>query len=303
MRTLVTGAAGSIGSALARRLAERGDDVVLVDRAEGPLYEIARELGLPEHLADVTSLRAMHRVMAEVRPDLVLHAAAYKHVPMMERHPADAVLVNVGGTLAVVDAALSTRVPRLVLVSTDKAVCPSSVMGATKRLAERICAQAGYAAVRFGNVLDTAGSVLPLWRSQVAAGQPVTVTDPAMTRYFITIGTAVDFVLEAADIASPGDVCILDMGEPVSILDLARATAPPGWPIRVTGPRPGEKVHERLWEDDEALRPTSSPRISAVAVRSGPHDWDELVDIARTGDQEAARSALWAALGAREAAA
>ncbi len=302
MKVLVTGAGGSIGSVLARQVAARGDEVIVVDRAEGPLYEIARELRVPEYLADVSSVVSMRRIMAETRPDLVLHAAAYKHVPMMERHPADAVISNVGGTLATMRAALEYGVSRFVLISTDKAVHPVSVMGATKRLAEQVVATAGppYVSVRFGNVLGTSGSVIPLWKSQIAAGEPMTITDPAMTRYFISVEEAVSRVLAVAEMARPHDLYVLDMGKPVWITDLARQvareTGNPGWPVEFVGLRPGEKLHESLSYEHEALQPTSHPKISRIAQGPTDLDVDGLLTVALTGDHEWTREALWALL-------
>ena len=229
---LVTGAGGSIGSELSRQLYELDPArLVLLDRAEGPLYDIERELALlggrdsgtasragharaelVARLSDVASAGGMERVLREDRPVMVLHAAAYKHVPMMEHHPADAVHTNVGGSLAALRASLDADVERFVLVSTDKAVAPSSVMGATKRLAELAVAAVAhasgrrYVAVRFGNVLGSSGSVVPLFQRQLREGVPLTVTDPAMTRFFMTIPEASRLILEASLLGEPGDL-------------------------------------------------------------------------------------------------
>ncbi len=333
---LVTGAGGSIGSELARQVFDIDPDVlVLLDRAEGPLYDIERELALlgerdsgsdsrdgrsrarlETRLANVASLGVMERVIADDRPVLVLHAAAYKHVPMMEHHPADAVYTNIGGTVAALRASLVNDVQRFVLVSTDKAVEPSSVMGATKRLAEVAVAAAAqqsgrpYVAVRFGNVLGSSGSVVPLFQRQLREGVPLTITDAEMTRYFMTIPEASRLILQASLFGTPGDLFVLDMGEPVRIVDLARDLArlagrnPDSVPFRYIGLRPGEKVHESLFYDAEAIEPTAHPKVLRVRAPArtdpGPDvvfaTLDELVAVGATGDHAASRAALAAAL-------
>ena len=334
---LVTGAGGSIGSELARQVFAVDPAVLLLlDRAEGPLYDIERELALlgerdsgthprngrdrarlETRLANVASLEAMRRIVAEDRPVMVLHAAAYKHVPMMEHHPADAVYTNVGGTVAALRASLDAGVERFVQVSTDKAVEPSSVMGATKRLAEiavaTVARQSGrrYVSVRFGNVLGSSGSVVPLFQRQLREGVPLTVTDPEMTRYFMTIPEASRLILQASLFGDPGDLFVLDMGEPVRIVDLARDLArlagrdPESVPIRYIGLRPGEKLHESLFYEAESFESTAHPKVLRVRART-PVDLapetvlaalDELVAIGASGDHDASRAALRAALG------
>ena len=297
---LVTGAGGSIGSELARQVFEIDPAaLVLLDRAEGPLYDIERELALmgerdsgsaardgrprarlETRLANVASPDTIRRVMAEDRPVMVLHAAAYKHVPMMEHHPADAVYTNIGGTVAALRASLEGDVERFVLVSTDKAVEPTSVMGATKRLAEIAVAAAArqsgrpYVAVRFGNVLGSSGSVVPLFQRQLREGVPLTITDPEMTRYFMTIPEASRLILQASLFGDPGDLFVLDMGDPVRIVDLARDLArlagrdPDSVPIRYIGLRPGEKVHESLFYEAESFEPTAHPKVLRVRAAS-----------------------------------
>jgi FlaA1/EpsC-like NDP-sugar epimerase len=293
---MVTGAGGSIGSELARQLfALHPRMLVLIDRAESPLYMIYRELelrrlggrgggGLAMRLANVASRPVISRLIEETRPGIIFHAAACKHVPMMEEHPSEAVQVNVGGTLAVLEAAVVADVPRFVLVSTDKAVEPSSVMGATKRIAEWLVADAArrtgraYVSVRFGNVLGSAGSVLPLFQRQLEDGEPLTVTDPEMTRYFMTIQEAGWLILDAAAIGRPGDVLVLDMGEPVRIMDLARDLIRLSGrdvdrvPIQIIGLRPGEKLHEKLFYDFESVQPTEVSKILWVHERAAPFD-------------------------------
>jgi FlaA1/EpsC-like NDP-sugar epimerase len=247
---------------------------------------------------------------------MVLHAAAYKHVPMMEHHPADAITTNLGGTLATLRASLVAGVEQFVLVSTDKAVDPSSVMGATKRLAEiavaTIARQSGrrYVSVRFGNVLGSSGSVVPLFQRQLREGVPLTITDPEMTRYFMTIPDASRLIREASLLGEAGDLFVLDMGEPVRIVDLARDLArlagrdPDSIPIQYIGLRPGEKLHETLFYDAEAIEPTGHPKVLR-ARDLAPHPADDqiidaldaLVVVAATGNHAAARAALAETIG------
>lgn len=301
-RVLVTGAGGSIGSELCRLVAAFiPERLILMERAENALFEIDRriasahpDLSRRSVLHDVTDEAGTRSFAMRERPHVVIHAAAHKHVPLMEDHPADAVRNNALGTWSIGRAALEAGAERFVLISSDKAVQPRSVMGATKRLAETLTraldaeARAAGAAtrcamVRFGNVLGSAGSVIPIWSAQLGEGGPITVTDERMTRYFMTIPEAAALVLQAAAFAPPARgsaVYVLDMGEPVSVLELARrfvrahglepvlvraaegaAPAPPprqsGIEIVVTGVRPGEKLHERLACEAEALLPTS----------------------------------------------
>ena len=328
---LVTGAGGSIGSELSRQLYELDPArLVLLDRAEGPLYDIERELALlggrdsgtasrdnraraalVARLADVASLDGMRRLLVEDRPVMVLHAAAYKHVPMMEHHPADAVYTNIGGTLAALRASLAADVERFVLVSTDKAVAPSSVMGATKRLAELAVAAVAhdsgrrYVSVRFGNVLGSSGSVVPLFQRQLREGVPLTITHPDMTRFFMTIPEASRLILEASLLGEPGDLFVLDMGKPVRIVDLARDLArlagrdPDSVPIQYIGLRPGEKLHETLFYDAESIEPTGHPKVlrarsmdPILADADVLGALDALVAVGAAGDHVAAREAL-----------
>jgi FlaA1/EpsC-like NDP-sugar epimerase len=293
---MVTGAGGSIGSELARQVfAFRPRQLVLVDRAESPLYMIQRELELRRlsgrgggelsvHLANVASRSVMSRLISQTRPSVIFHAAAYKHVPMMEEHPSEGVQVNVGGTMAMIAAAVEAGVPRLVLVSTDKAVEPTSVMGATKRMAEWLVADAAirtgrsYVSVRFGNVLGSAGSVLPIFQGQLDNGEPITVTHPEMTRYFMTMQEAGWLILDAAAVGQPGDLFVLDMGEPVRIVDMARdlirltGRSEGDVPIRFTGLRPGEKLHERLFYETEVVEATDVEKLLRVVNSVPPPD-------------------------------
>lgn len=298
---VVTGGAGSIGSELARQVLAIGPRrLVLVDRAESPLYLVERELEMRRqrgrgsgeirvHLANVASRPAMDRLIAAETPDVVFHAAAYKHVPLMEEHPSDAVHVNVNGTRVLIDAAEAAGVARFVLVSTDKAVQPSSVMGATKRVAEMLVADAArrtgrpYVSVRFGNVLGSTGSVVPTFQQQLEDGEPLTITHPEMTRYFMTIPEAAWLILDAAALGTKGDLFVLDMGEPVRIMDLARdlirlaGRDPDSQPIHVVGLRPGEKLHERLFYEVEAVEPTVSAKVLRALAPPPPEDVREAV--------------------------
>jgi FlaA1/EpsC-like NDP-sugar epimerase len=327
---MVTGAGGSIGSELARQLyGFNPRRLVLVDRAESPLYLIQRELELRAlsgrgsgelsiHLANVASRQVIGRIIAESQPAIIFHAAACKHVPMMEEHPSEGVQVNVGGTMSVLGAATEAGVPRFVLVSTDKAVEPSSVMGATKRLAEWLVADAArqtgrpYVSVRFGNVLGSAGSVLPIFQSQLENGEPLTVTHPDMTRYFMTIQEAGWLILDAGAIGRPGDLFVLDMGEPVKIVDMARdlirlsGRAPDSVPIRFTGFRPGEKLTETLFYKTETVEETDVTKILRVLDTPPPFDIcsraKQLLSIALGETDEELRAALFAAVHDRSVA-
>jgi FlaA1/EpsC-like NDP-sugar epimerase len=293
---LVTGAGGSIGSELCRQIARVSPRLlVMLDHAEDNLFEIDREMLEVRHfthaesvLADCKEPHRMLEVMQRFKPDVVFHAAAYKHVPLMEANPLEAVRNNAIATRVTAETAAASKVERFVLISTDKAVNPKTVMGASKAMAEWIVESAGhshpgtrFASVRFGNVLASSGSVVPIFRSQIERGGPLTVTHPEMTRYFMTIPEAVQLVIRAGDIgAGKGEVFVLDMGEPVKIVDLAHnmirlAGYEPERDIAVefTKPRPGEKLHEELFGAAEKLQPTAAKRINR-AVREAPIDSD-----------------------------
>lgn len=273
-RVLVTGGAGSIGSELCRQIAAlRPEMLIVYDQSEYGTFCIERELAVKQLgatkvryvVADVLDKRALDQVMRECRPDLVFHAAAYKHVPLMEDNPQAAVFNNVLGTKAVADAAHEHGVDRFVLISTDKAVRPTSVMGASKLIAEKYVqalscfSETRFITVRFGNVLNSMGSVVPTFRKQIEDGGPVTVTHPEMVRFFMTIPEAVQLVLQAGAIGPSGGILILDMGEPVKIVDLARdmimlsgLKCPDDIEIVFTGMRPGEKLYEELFYSSES---------------------------------------------------
>ena len=279
---LVTGAGGSIGSELCRQIAQLDPAaLVILGRGENSIFEIQQELArtqptLNVHpvIADVRDAARMEQVFDQHRPTCVFHAAAHKHVPLMENSIAEAVLNNVLGTRNVASMAAAAGCERFVLISTDKAVRPTSIMGASKRIAEQlvndIAIQSGraFVSVRFGNVLGSRGSVVPTFLKQIAAGGPVTITHPEMSRYFMTIPEAVHLVLQASVLGHGSDVFVLDMGEPVKIVDLASdlirlsgLEVGSDIEIRFTGARPGEKLYEELFFDDANANPTTHPKI------------------------------------------
>jgi FlaA1/EpsC-like NDP-sugar epimerase len=290
---LVTGAGGSIGSELCRQIARVGPArLVLVDNAETALFEIERELvdergftaAVPV-LADVRDRSRLVHVFERYRPAIVFHAAAYKHVPLMEANPLAAVANNALATQTLAEVAAQFEVMRFVQISTDKAVNRQTVMGQCKLLCEWIIESYGsrrdvstrFVAVRFGNVLNSAGSVVPTFRRQIARGGPVTVTHPEMTRFFMTIPEAVALVVQAGGIGDAGEIFVLDMGEPVKILDLARnmirlSGKQPDVDVEISfiGTRPGETLYEKLWADDESVGPTSHAKI--MSLRRPPVD-------------------------------
>jgi FlaA1/EpsC-like NDP-sugar epimerase len=296
---LVTGAGGSIGAELCRQIARVGPTrLVLVDNGEPGLFEIERELvdergfhATAAVLADAGNTTKMRQVFEKYRPAVVFHAAAYKHVPLMEANPLEAVRNNSLVTRTVADVAVEFGAKRFVLVSTDKAVNAKTVMGQSKALCEWIVESWGhrddtttkFCGVRFGNVLGSSGSVIPIFRKQIARGGPVTVTHPEMTRYFMTIPEAVQLVIQAGAIGGRGQVYVLDMGEPVKIVDLADTMIrlsgkEPGTQVAIefVGARPGEKLHEELWSDSETVTP--SPHEAILLVTRPPIDQQWLED-------------------------
>ncbi len=329
-RVLITGAGGTIGGELTRQVADLGPaNLVMVDNGEYNLYAIDLEIGQrnPDQpramrLADVRDHPQMAAIFAEYRPELVFHAAALKHVPIVENHPDEGVLTNVAGSRTVADLCLSHSVDAMVLISTDKAVNPTSVMGATKRVAESYCQaldrqqaeqdtahRSRFITVRFGNVLGSTGSVVPLFEKQLAMGGPLTVTDPDVTRYFMTTREAVELVLQASamgvdDSEVTGGIFVLDMGDPVRIVDLAEQM------IRLSGKRPykdidivfiglrpGEKLFEELFHDTEATAPTSNAAIRLATPRTADRNAlaqaiDELIGAALIDDEARCRATL-----------
>jgi FlaA1/EpsC-like NDP-sugar epimerase len=316
---LVTGAGGSIGAELCRQIARVGPkQLVMIENSENSLFEIRRQLEEERHfgraaavLADCKDATRVREIFDEYEPSVVFHAAAYKHVPLMEENPVEAVRNNAVATRLVAAAAGGAGVERFVLVSTDKAVSPATVMGASKALAEwtieaaqRRFPATRYSAVRFGNVLGSSGSVVPIFRRQIAAGGPVTVTDPDMTRYFMTIPEAVQLIIRSGELTTGGEVFVLEMGDPVKILDLAHnmirlAGLEPDVDIAidVVGRRPGEKVHEELFNPGERPHPTPAEKIVAAVRPSLDPDWVEsafarIEELVYNGDASALAGAV-----------
>jgi FlaA1/EpsC-like NDP-sugar epimerase len=306
---LVTGAGGSIGSELCRQLSRLGPQrLILVDLGEGALFEIERELvdergfsaAVPV-IADVGNSTKIRQVFERYEPSVVFHAAAYKHVPLMEANPLESVRNNALATKVVADAAVRHGTARFVLVSTDKAVNPKTVMGQSKAICEWVVEAYGarpdistrFVAVRFGNVLGSSGSVIPIFRRQIEKGGPVTVTHPEMTRFFMTIPEAASLVIQAGAIGGEGHVFVLDMGEPVKIVDLAeqmiRLSGKDSDEIGIEfiGTRPGEKLHEDLWGDNETVVATAHPKIRRVSGPVVDAEWldEELAELERLVDQ------------------
>ena len=305
---LVTGAAGSIGSEICRQLMlYKPKKVILLDQAESPMYDLQFELKntykdeldrMEFVIANVKDRPRMEEVFELYRPQLVYHAAAYKHVPFMEENPYEAVYVNVFGTRNVADLAIKYGVQKFVMISTDKAVNPTNVMGATKRMAEiyiqsRSTDQTHFVTTRFGNVLGSNGSVIPLFKKQLAAGGPLTVTHKDIIRYFMTIPEACNLVLEAGAMGEGGDIFVFDMGKPVKIYDMARKmiqlSGMHNIEIKEIGLRPGEKLYEELLATKENNIPTYHPKIMRAQVRRYPIDaidaeYNQLWDILETMD-------------------
>ena len=310
---LVSGAAGSIGSELVRQIQRYKPQVtILLEMAESPLHDLMLDLQsqFPSSrfipiIADIRNRERIEHIFSEMRPDIVYHAAAYKHVPLMESFPNEAIQTNVSGTKNMADMSVKYGVSRFVMISTDKAVNPTNIMGASKRIAEiyvqslfrKLNAQNAdctkFITTRFGNVLGSNGSVIPYFRKQIAAGGPVTVTHPDIIRYFMTIPEACCLVMEAGTLGNGGEIFVFDMGEPVKILDLARNmirlagfTPDKDIPIIFTGLRPGEKLYEELLNQKETTLPTSNEKIMVARVRESDYDEvskriDKLIDTSR----------------------
>lgn len=295
---LVTGAAGSIGAGLVRQLADYHPKLlVLLDQAESPLYEVQIEMASSHPdcpieivMGDIRNRDRMERLYAAFQPKWVFHAAAYKHVPMMEDNPSEAVLTNIRGTKNLVDLANQHRVHKFVMISTDKAVNPTNVMGASKRIAEIVAQHANsvgttqFITTRFGNVLGSNGSVIPLFKKQIDQGGPITVTDERVTRYFMTIPEACQLVLEAGVMGNGGEIFVFDMGESVKIIDLAKnmirlsgLELGKDIEIQFTGLRPGEKLYEELLNESENTLPTHHPKILKAKIRESEESQLELI--------------------------
>lgn len=317
-RILVTGAGGSIGSEMCRQIARfRPDRLILFERAENNLFEIERELRgafkelqVVPYVGDICDAQRLRSVIQQERPTTIFHAAAHKHVPMMELNPGEAIKNNITGTKTVADIAVENGVAKTVMISTDKAVNPSSIMGCTKRVAEMYVQQLSarcntqFVTVRFGNVLGSSGSVVPIFRKQIAEGGPITVTHPDMMRYFMTIPEAAQLVLQAGAMGTGGEIYVLDMGDPIKIVDLARDMVTlsglrPGVDIEIvfTGSRPGEKLREELAIAGENIGATKHAKIGIWKNR--PEDFEQicegiesLIELADTQDIDAVRSKL-----------
>jgi FlaA1/EpsC-like NDP-sugar epimerase len=287
---VVTGAGGSIGSVLCRQICQYNPaHLVLLEQAENSLFDIYRRLSsefpslhLVPCIADVCDAARIRRIFKQWQPSLVVHTAAHKHVPLMEQNPGEALKNNVFGTKTMADVADACGIEKFVMISTDKAVRPTSVMGASKRIAEIYIqalarrSQTRFLVVRFGNVLGSVGSVIPIFREQIARGGPVTVTHPDMERYFMTISEACQLILQAASMGRGGEIFMLDMGQPVKIVDLARdlirlsGYAPEEIDITYVGVRPGEKLSEQLSLPGESATRTEHPKV--FVGRPGQHD-------------------------------
>lgn len=293
---MVTGAAGSIGSEISRQLLfYKPKQLILIDQAESALYELVNDLEhrfngivkdrVTPYVCDVCNQVRTERIFELHRPNVVYHAAAYKHVPLMELNPSEAVEVNVLGTKNIVDLAVQYQADSFVLVSTDKAVNPTNIMGASKRIAEMYCQsrqqtetnKTKFITTRFGNVLGSNGSVVPLFKKQIERGGPITITDPRVTRYFMTIPEACELVLEAGAMGNGGEIYVFDMGEPVKIIDLAKKMIRlSGYSeheiaIKTVGLRPGEKLYEEVLSSDENSIETHHPKINIAKVRKHNH--------------------------------
>lgn len=312
-RVLITGAGGSIGSELAAMIFQNHPrEIILIDNSESNLYDIETQLrNLPSettvyaYLRDVRNLEEMEKIFRQHRPEVVYHASAYKHVPMLETHYAEGILNNVLGTKTVADLTVKYEAEMFVLISTDKAIRPRSIMGATKRICELYTqslkgGKTRFLAVRFGNVFNSRGSVVPLFRRQIEQGGPITITDPEVTRYFMDLSEAVFLILQATLLGIESEIFVLDMGNPVKIVDLARnlillmGLSPDAFPIRYTGLRPGEKLEEEIEMKSETLLPTAHEKIRIWKSKdtipaTTRQDIEGLVALIRTG---AAREAV-----------
>jgi len=295
---IITGAAGSIGSGIARELTKYNvKNLILLDQAESPLYDLQQELKIDNldfqiqfKIGDIRNKETIHKLFEEFKPHIIFHAAAYKHVPLMEENPYEAISTNIIGTKNLTECAIQFNLEKFIFISTDKAVNPTNIMGASKRIAEMIVQEKNnngitkFITTRFGNVLGSNGSVIPLFQRQIAQGGPVTLTDERITRFFMTIPEACQLVLEAFSMGNGGEIYVFDMGESVRIVDLARKMIllhglEPGKDIeiKITGLRPGEKLFEELLADTETTLPTHHPKILIAKTRHITDEFEHLM--------------------------
>ena len=308
-RILVTGACGSIGRVISQHLVTFGAEVIGFDNNETGVFDLEKDLSrigkIIPVVGDIRFKESLTRTMSIYKPEIVFHCAAYKHVPLMELYPEEAVLTNIVGTLNLIESCNENGVKRLINISTDKAVDPTNMLGLTKRFTEIMTIKANgdgtsFSTVRFGNVLGSRGNVLEVWKRELASGQPLSITNPDMKRYFMLTEEASLLVIEASLIAGPGELFVLDMGKPISIIELAKAFCEvQGYKlfkdvkVRYIGIRPGERMEEKLWSDDEKISPTIHPRIIKVISPTPNLSWKDIRSIvrdlellARNGDRE-----------------
>jgi FlaA1/EpsC-like NDP-sugar epimerase len=296
---IITGAAGSIGSGIARELTKYNvKHLILLDQAESPLYDLQQELKIDNldfhiqfRIGDIRNKETINKLFNEFNPQIIFHAAAYKHVPLMEENPYEAISTNIIGTKNLTECAIQYKLEKFIFISTDKAVNPTNIMGASKRIAEMIVQEKNnngitkFITTRFGNVLGSNGSVIPLFQRQIAQGGPVTLTDERITRFFMTIPEACQLVLEAFSMGNGGEIYVFDMGESVRIIDLARKMIllhglepDKDIEIKITGLRPGEKLYEELLADSETTLPTHHPKILIAKTRQITDEFEPLME-------------------------
>ncbi|GIX42685.1 MAG: hypothetical protein KatS3mg129_2418 [Leptospiraceae bacterium] len=294
-KILITGAGGSIGSGLVKKLIEHGyNELVLLDNSEYLLFSLIHKLNYQykSYLADIRDKERLNEVLEIEKPDIIFHTAALKHVPLLEENPTEAIKTNILGTWHLVELALLYGVKKFIFISSDKAIKPTSIMGATKRIGEMICqyfkknSNTIFVSVRFGNVLGSSGSVIPIFKEQIENGGPVTVTDPEMKRFFMSIDQACELLIRTMEIANINDdVFFLNMGEPINIYELAKymilsygKMPEKDIEIQFTGLRPGEKLYEEVYDEDESIRPTQIEGIQKVILNGIPEDFLEILN-------------------------
>jgi len=294
IKILITGAGGSIGSGLIKKLIEHGyENLVLLDHSEYLLFSIIHELNYKYkyYLADIRDKERLHKIIEKEKPDIIFHTAALKHVPLLEENPEEAIKTNILGTWNLVDISHSYQIKKFIFISSDKAIKPTSIMGATKRIGEMICqyykkiSNSIFVSVRFGNVLGSSGSVIPIFKEQIEKGGPVTVTDPNMRRFFMSIEQACELLIKTMEIAKwDDDVFFLNMGEAINIYELAKYIIlsygkMPGKDIEIifTGLRPGEKLYEEIYDEDESIKSTSIQGIQKVILNGIPENFLDLL--------------------------